>query len=304
MAGQYTMGKRFYHARHFAHSLKKRSPRRYARVAGPIRDGSLRIASHSRPADPQLAKYWRFRRNLFSLIDGGGIHMTHELWFSVTPEEIAAFLARFVRACLPEARVVLDVFCGGGGNTIQFAKLFPRVYGVDFSLEHLYCTAQNAAVYGVDDKVWLKYGRWEQLSRGGAFDAVSVDCIFASPPWGGPNYLNLEVYDLEQHLQPVGITSLLKSMFRLSKNVILFLPRNSDLKQLARVTRELLGPEAKCKVLYVKVNAHLKGIAAIWGDALVNYESAPEQPEATPAEESESHPSNRDIPASFYDIDA
>lgn len=303
------MGKTFYHASHFKHSLKKRSPRRYKRVSQVIRDDSLRIASHAKPADPVLYKYWRFRHNLFSLIDGNQIYMTHELWFSVTPESIAAFFANFVRACIPEAQVVLDVFCGGGGNTIQFAKQFSKVYGIDFSLEHLYCTAQNAKVYNVADRVWLKYGPWEKISKRGAFDDIKVDCIFASPPWGGPSYLKQDTYDLEKHLQPMGITKLLESMFKISKNVILFLPRNSDLNQLSRVTRKLLGTESKCRVLYVKENGHLKGLVGIWGDALVNYDPVPAAPEVAAPKEDGSKTADktineRAIPASFYDMDA
>jgi len=232
--------------------------------------------------------------------------MTHELWFSVTPESIASFFANFVRACIPDAQVILDVFCGGGGNTIQFAKQFPKVFGVDFSLEHLYCTAQNAKVYEVDDRIWLKYGRWEKICAQEYFQDINVDCIFASPPWGGPNYLKKDVYDLETNLQPMGITKLLKSMLKISKNIILFLPRNSDLNQLSSVTRKLLGDKAKCKVLYVKENGHLKGVVAIWGDALVNYENgSTNNTENNKSTDDQDETDQKDIiPASFYDMDA
>lgn len=39
-----------------------------------------------------------------------------EGWYSVTPEKIAAHIAE--RCALP---IVIDAFCGVGGNTIQFA---------------------------------------------------------------------------------------------------------------------------------------------------------------------------------------
>ncbi|SMN22122.1 similar to Saccharomyces cerevisiae YPL157W TGS1 Trimethyl guanosine synthase [Maudiozyma saulgeensis] len=299
------MGKKFYHASHFKHTLKKRSHNRYKRLEPLIKDDSLRILSHVKPTDSSLTKYWRFRKNLFSKIDSNGIYMTHELWFSVTPESIASFFANFVRACMPEAQVILDVFCGGGGNTIQFAKQFPKVYGVDFSLEHLYCTAQNAKVYEVDDRIWLKYGPWEKICHEKYLEDIKVDCIFASPPWGGPNYLKKDIYDLETNLQPMGITKLLESMLKISKNIILFLPRNSDLTQLANVTRKLLGRDAKCRVLYVKENGHLKGIVAIWGDALVSYESGPEATtEKDKSCDEQDEPVQKEtIPASFYDMD-
>lgn len=47
-----------------------------------------------------------------------------ESWFSVTPERIAEHIAR--RCCQQqstfcEGDVVIDAFCGAGGNAIQFA---------------------------------------------------------------------------------------------------------------------------------------------------------------------------------------
>lgn len=303
------MGKKFLHACHFKHSLRRRSHNRYKRIETLIEDDSLRIVSHVKPADSSLFKYWRFRKNLFSKIDSNEIYMTRELWFSVTPESIAAFLANFVRACLPEAKVVLDVFCGGGGNTIQFAKQFPKVYGVDFSLEHLYCTAQNAKVYEVDDRVYLKYGSWEKICKQQCFKGIEVDCIFASPPWGGPNYLKKDVYDVERHLAPLGLTDLLKSMFQISQNVLLFLPRNSNLNQIASITRKLLGPLAKCRILYVKENGHLKGTVCIWGNALVNYDTTTNSEPVEKVSKSDSDNSDEStiqiepLASSFYDID-
>jgi trimethylguanosine synthase len=44
-----------------------------------------------------------------------------EGWYSVTPELIAAHTAR---RCA--GRVVVDAFCGVGGNTIQFAMTCDR----------------------------------------------------------------------------------------------------------------------------------------------------------------------------------
>lgn len=42
--------------------------------------------------------------------------MLSEGWFSVTPERIARHIAR---RC--QCDVIIDAFCGIGGNTIQFA---------------------------------------------------------------------------------------------------------------------------------------------------------------------------------------
>lgn len=39
-----------------------------------------------------------------------------ESWFSVTPEKVAAYTAERCKCNL-----IVDAFCGAGGNTIQFA---------------------------------------------------------------------------------------------------------------------------------------------------------------------------------------
>lgn len=266
------MGKKLFHASHFDHSLRKRSPHRYQRIKEAIQSKKFLIKSHEKQTDPRLFKYWKNRKTLFSKVDDNSVYMTSELWFSVTPEVIAKFLATFVKSCLPNARTILDVFCGGGGNTIQFAKLFPKVYGIDYSVEHLYCTAMNCKAYDVSDRVWLRYGSWNKISEEGSFP--KVDCIFGSPPWGGPEYLKKDIFDLENNLLPMGITKLLRSFLDVSSNVILFLPRNSDLQQLSRCTRKVLGAEAKCKVLYVKTNGYMKGMLCMWGEAFTNYKTA------------------------------
>lgn len=228
---------------------------------------SYRVYPYEKPQERSLYKYWKNRSTIFKLIDEGDIFLTDELWFSVTPENLAQFTASYIRHCLPHAKYVVDVFCGGGGNVIQFARLFDKVYGVDSNIDHLYCTYKNAQCYEVTDKVNLIYGDWEAVLNKTLKNKINQkqDCIFASPPWGGVNYLKQDTYDLEKHLEPVSLSKLLVLLFKLCDNVVLFLPRNSNLDQLSAITEELLGPGEKCKVVYVKDNGYMKGILVFWG---------------------------------------
>jgi hypothetical protein len=68
-----------------------------------------------RKKDP-MEKYYAQRYRLFSLFDKG-IKMDYEGWYSVTPEIIAKNIAEKCKC-----DVIIDAFCGVGGNTIQFAK--------------------------------------------------------------------------------------------------------------------------------------------------------------------------------------
>lgn len=44
-----------------------------------------------------------------------------EGWFSVTPERIAEHIALRVEHSFFDSQLVIDAFCGVGGNAIQFA---------------------------------------------------------------------------------------------------------------------------------------------------------------------------------------
>ena len=72
---------------------------------------------------PELQKYWNQRFRLFSKFDDG-IELDRESWFSVTPEVIAKHIAERCQCDL-----IVDAFCGVGGNTIQ-----ARIYKLKFNV--------------------------------------------------------------------------------------------------------------------------------------------------------------------------
>jgi trimethylguanosine synthase len=106
-----------------------------------------------------LAKYWRQRRRLFSKYDAG-IRLDEQGWYSVTPEQIADHVASRLQELLASSTrgrpgekttaVVLDAFCGCGGNAIAFAKL-PNVIvlAVDLDRDKLRMAAHNASIYEI-----------------------------------------------------------------------------------------------------------------------------------------------------------
>lgn len=63
----------------------------------------------------QIKKYYSQRYRLFEKFDEG-ILLDEESWFSVTPERIADHIAQRTKC-----RLILDAFCGVGGNAIAFA---------------------------------------------------------------------------------------------------------------------------------------------------------------------------------------
>lgn len=115
------------------------------------------------PHDPEVVhdKYWAQRRRLFSRFDMG-IQLDGQGWYSVTPEIIADHVANRVAELatnhvIPheseEGIVILDAFCGCGGNSIAFGKvpsnIISKVVCVDTDRSKLLKAAHNASLYDI-----------------------------------------------------------------------------------------------------------------------------------------------------------
>ncbi|XP_030629385.1 trimethylguanosine synthase [Chanos chanos] len=207
-------------------------------------------------AEPELAKYWAQRYRLFSRFDEG-IQLDHEGWFSVTPEKIAEHIALRVQSGF-QSDLIVDAFCGVGGNAIQFALTGARVIAIDIDPVRLALAQNNARVYGVTQLIEFVCGDFLQLAP-----LLQADAVFLSPPWGGPEYLNADVFDIKSMMSPDGF-----EIFRLSKmiseNIVYFLPRNADMEQIA----SLAGPGGKVEVEQNYLNNKLKTITAYFGNLI------------------------------------
>ena len=170
-------------------------------------------------------KYWAQCKRFFSRFDHG-IRLDKEGWYSVTPEAIANHIANRVLAGKDHgSMVVMDAFCGCGGNAIAFARR-PEVLlvvAIDCDRGKLEIAANNAAIYDVaTEKIVFIHGNAaEALSlykdgklrigettttdescdveavvevdhgfKVGGMDLLpeGLDSIFLSPPWGGMDY--------------------------------------------------------------------------------------------------------------------
>ena len=153
------------------------------------------------------------RERYFSMYSSGCL-LDEEGWYSVTPERVADQIAERCRC-----DVILDAFCGVGGNAIAFARTCergswsmlcrilapyadgPLVIALDISPVRLALARHNAAIYGVQDRIefiladFLSFARALQtLPRSESGDGQphrrKIDVVFLSPPWGGPSYIS------------------------------------------------------------------------------------------------------------------
>ena len=200
-----------------------------------------------------MEKYWFQRYRLFSRFDEG-IRLDEESWFSVTPEKIAKHIAERCRC-----DVVIDAFCGAGGNTIQLAFTCERVIAIDIDASKIELAKHNAGIYGVADRIEFIVGDYQELASN-----LKADVVFLSPPWGGPSYVNAEIFDMKSMIIPDG-----EMIFHLTKcitnNIAYFLPRNVDIEQVLK----LAGPQGKVEVEQNVLNSKVKTITAYFGDLII-----------------------------------
>ncbi|KAF5403830.1 RNA cap guanine-N2 methyltransferase [Paragonimus heterotremus] len=210
-------------------------------------------------SDPTLAKYWSQRFRLFSRFNDG-IQVDRDGFFSATPEAIAAHQARRIHCALvtepmtAEDFTVVDACSGTGVNSIQLALLGFRVVAVEMDPTRVKMACHNADIYGVLSKiefVCADFFDWAQneislhrrsLSRSATLSSPSpYAALFMSPPWGGPDYLNDVVFDLNSiHFSTADPSRNIWHAVRLAGqlcggNVVLFLPRNANITQLAKL---------------------------------------------------------------------
>ncbi|XP_072323849.1 trimethylguanosine synthase [Scyliorhinus torazame] len=209
-------------------------------------------------AVPELTKYWAQRYRLFSRFDEG-VKLDQEGWFSVTPEKIAEHIANRVMQSF-QCDIVVDAFCGVGGNSIQFALAGKRVIAVDIDPVKIDLAQNNARVYGVSEQIEFILGDFMMLASD-----LKADAVFLSPPWGGPDYVNAKIFDLKtmMSLDSFEIFALAQ---KITPNIIYFLPRNADIEQVA----SLAGVGGRVEIEQNFLNNKLKTITAYFGDLIRN----------------------------------
>ncbi|PSC71206.1 trimethylguanosine synthase [Micractinium conductrix] len=247
-----------------------------ARHGGGGGGGGRRPVQLPAAMDRKLEKYWLQRYSLFSRFDEG-IQVDDQGWYSVTPEVVARHhAARAVEALGPDC-VACDPFAGAGGNVIQFALACRKTIAVEIDEGRMGMLQNNARVYGVAEKC--------EFIPGDFFEAaprIQADVVFYSPPWGGPEYAQQPVYDVQlMGGQGFGLKKLLDLAFGTmgARGAIAFLPRNCDLRQLAATLPE---GHTYCEVEREMVNNVCKGLTIYYGELARKPEQlqAAEQPPA------------------------
>lgn len=155
------------------------------------------------------------------------------------------------------------MFGGVGGNSIAFALSgrWTEVIAIEKDPAVLACGQHNASLYGASEYItWINDDSFSYLEANLSSIDPSKTVVFASPPWGGPGYTSDEVFNLNT-MQPYSVKTLHDAYKKMDS--ALFLPRTSDLRQLAK----LPPPGKKAEVVqYCMEGASKALVAYIPGD--------------------------------------
>uniref|UniRef100_A0A1B0CL39 Trimethylguanosine synthase n=3 Tax=Lutzomyia longipalpis TaxID=7200 RepID=A0A1B0CL39_LUTLO len=117
----------------------------------------------------------------------------------------------------------------------------------------------NAAVYGVQDRIEFIVGDFVAMA-----DTLKADVVFLSPPWGGPQYSKEETYDLEKSLIPLPASELFAKCQKITENIAMFLPRNSNTQQLSM----LAGPGGAVEIEQNFLDRKFIALTAYYGELI------------------------------------
>lgn len=177
--------------------------------------------------------------------------------------------------------ILVDAFAGAGGNTIAFALTgkWKRVYAIEKDPAVLRCAKHNAKVYGVDNKITWFEGDCFHIMKNQLKDLAPYSVVFASPPWGGmwlfprpgwilililmsagPGYRSDKIFNLRT-MEPYSLGTLYKEYSAFSEHIVMYLPRTSDVRQLAKVVPD----NQKAAVMHYCMEGASKALCIFYG---------------------------------------
>ena len=185
--------------------------------------------------------------------------MTKKCYYSNTSKFIYNFISTLAERC--RCDIIVDGFCGVGGNTIQFAKTCNNVIAIDIDPKKIEAAYNNAKIYGVEDNIQFIVGDFFKIVP----TLTTADVIFLSPPWGGPQYLEADVFDI-QSMIPMDGLKVFETALNITENIAYYVPKNTNVDQLI----SLAGDGNSVEIEQNLLNSKVKAVTAYFGD-LIKY---------------------------------
>ena len=155
---------------------------------GSVAEVPAELRKCARQRVSKLIPDWYQREFLLPGYDKLPLLLDNVGWYSITPHPIAAHIAERCRC-----DVIVDAFCGVGGNAIAFARTCERgvcegsacltaVIAIDNDETRLRLARHNAVHLGVADRIEFILADFTQVAR--RLHPELIDVVFLSPPWG------------------------------------------------------------------------------------------------------------------------
>ena len=107
-----------------------------------------------------------------------------------------------------------------------FYLVLTIVIAIDNNPLAMECAKHNAEIYGVSERIEFIQADFFEIAS-----SLSADFVFTSPPWGGPSYLEDDVFDLGE-MKPYSLSDVYRVAVQISPYIAIFLPRNSNRQQV------------------------------------------------------------------------
>jgi trimethylguanosine synthase len=142
------------------------------------------------PGFTSLSSLRRFRRGRLGLnrkIDSLDLALDDEMWYSLTPEAVSKRHARVFRSVCKTAGLILDLFCGLGGDLLfQPKSLF--CIGCDILEPRLLQARDLHSAAGSGARI--EFVLCDSIKGRSCFREHAFDIVYLSPPWGHEGIMN------------------------------------------------------------------------------------------------------------------
>ena len=125
-------------------------------------------------------------------------------------------------------------------------------------------------MYGVEDNIEFIVGDFFNIIKSLRSESEQpvADVIFLSPPWGGPQYLESDVFDI-QSMIPLDGMKIFEAALEITENIAYYVPKNTNLDQLI----SLAGDGGYVEIEQNILNTKVKAVTAYFGGLLQDSEA-------------------------------
>lgn len=121
--------------------------------------------------------------------------------------------------------IILDAMAGLGGNTISFAKYFKKIIAIELNVERFQLLKSNVLAYSYDNIEMINGDCMKHLN----IETEEVIGYFFDPPWGGPDYKNMNKTKLK--IGSTNLSDLINKLKEKDNKIFLKLPGNYDIDE-------------------------------------------------------------------------